>query len=116
MREKILILVLLVIRSFSSYDGSQDQIVDECFKESYDTWMSLFLSALQGQFKTHLNMKRYVLKSLTLIFRDMVKYSSKSLQGSLLPVWEFCYKVSHLYVWNIVFGKSIDSFEIQGKS
>lgn len=47
-REKILILVLMVIRSFSSFDGSDDSIVDECFKESYDLWLSLFMSALQG--------------------------------------------------------------------
>lgn len=60
-------------------------------------------------------MKRYILKSLTIIFRDMIRFSSKSLQGSLFPVWEFCYKVSHLYVWNIVLKNSVESFE-GGKS
>lgn len=61
-REKLLILVLLVIRTFSSYDGTQDSIVEECFNSSYSIWMSLFMSALQSSLTIHINMKRYILK------------------------------------------------------
>jgi hypothetical protein len=117
-RERLLILVLLVIRTFSGYDGTQDTIVAECFADSYDTWMSLFVSGLQVSITIHTNMKRYFLKvqssiiqSLTLIFRDMLRYSGRSLQGSLLPVWEFCYRVCPLYLWTTVFGYSMSCYE-----
>ena len=61
-RERLLVLVLLVIRTFSGYDGTQDTIVSECFADSYDTWMSLFVSGLQVSITIHTNMKRYFLK------------------------------------------------------
>lgn len=54
--------MLLVIRTFSGYDGTQDTIVAECFADSYDTWMSLFVSGLQVSTTIHINMKRYFLK------------------------------------------------------
>ena len=41
-------------------------------------------------------------------------YSNKSLKNCL-PIWEFCYKISRLYVWNIVFGNSVDSFDSHSK-
>ena len=41
----------------------------------------------------------------------MLRYSGRSLQGSLLPVWEFCYRVCPLYLWTTVFGYAENCYE-----
>lgn len=52
-----------------------------------------------------------VIQSLTLIFRDMLRYSGKSLQSYLFPIWEFCYKICPLYLWTTVFNYDIKNYE-----
>lgn len=45
----------------------------------------------------------------------MLRYSSKSLQSSLLPVWEFCYRVCPLYLWTTVFGYPASGYEARNE-
>lgn len=45
-REKLLILLYLVITQFSYADGVDNKLVTMCFDETYDLWISLFISAL----------------------------------------------------------------------
>lgn len=46
-----------------------------------------------------------IIKILVVIFRDMQKYLStkqKDQPEQLYTVWEFCYKMMPLYLWNAV--------------
>ncbi len=89
LREKVLILLYITISSFAYADGVDDNIVHTCFDETYELWMSVFISTLQTSQKIFLGIKRFVVKILTVIFRDFTHYSKKSLQTSILPVWKF---------------------------
>lgn len=61
-RAKLLWLVLQVVKSFSPLDGSDDSAVRACFDGTFDLWMSLFVSALQGTLALNLPIKKYILK------------------------------------------------------
>jgi len=43
-------------------DGYQDEIVRECFDGTFELWMSIFISALQGSINLNINIKKYILK------------------------------------------------------
>ena len=45
-REKILLLVYQVFRSISYADGTDNNLVNKCLDNTFQIWMSLFLSAL----------------------------------------------------------------------
>ena len=62
MREKLLYLVLQLIKTFSMLDGVQDDTVRECFDETFELWMSIFISAIQGSITLNLGIKKYILK------------------------------------------------------
>eukprot|EP01017_Pseudomicrothorax_dubius_P030707 TRINITY_DN3852_c0_g2_i2.p1 TRINITY_DN3852_c0_g2~~TRINITY_DN3852_c0_g2_i2.p1 ORF type:complete len:1056 (-),score=282.50 TRINITY_DN3852_c0_g2_i2:43-3210(-) len=108
LREKVLVLLYLAISSFAWADVSDEAIVAQCFDETYDLWMSFFLSALQTSPKSHIGLKRYILKILTVIFRDLTKYSKKSLGAAVSVVWKFLNQNLPLYVWLVVYDIPID--------
>jgi importin-9 len=62
MREKLLYLVLQLVKTFSMLDGVQDDVVRECFDETFELWMSIFISALQGSINLNLGIKKYIVK------------------------------------------------------
>lgn len=62
MREKLLYLVLQLVKTFSMLDGQQDDTVRECFDETFELWMSIFISALQGSITLNLGIKKYIVK------------------------------------------------------
>lgn len=41
----------------------------------------------------------------------MLRYSGKSLQSYLFPIWEFCYKICPLYIWTTVFNYDLGGYE-----
>jgi hypothetical protein len=55
-------LVLQVVKSFSMLDGVDDEIVSECFEGTFELWMSLFISALQGSINLNIGIKKYIIK------------------------------------------------------
>jgi hypothetical protein len=62
MREKLLYLVLQLIKTFSMLDGVQDETVKQCFDDTFELWMSIFISALQGSINLNLGIKKYIIK------------------------------------------------------
>jgi hypothetical protein len=68
-RAKLLCLVLQIVKSFSPLDGVEDGTVRACFDGTFDLWMSLFVSALQGTLNRNLPIKKYILKVSHLFFR-----------------------------------------------
>jgi len=89
LREKILVLLYLAISSFAYADGPNDQLVKECFDDTYQIWISLFISSLQTSPKSHIRIKKLIVKILTIIFRDFTHYSNKTMQITLQPIWKF---------------------------
>lgn len=61
-RAKLLCLVLQVIKTFSPLDGVEDNVVKGCFDGTFELWMSMFISALQGSLNLNLSVKKYILK------------------------------------------------------
>ncbi|CAD8159758.1 unnamed protein product [Paramecium octaurelia] len=112
LREKILLMVYLVLRSISFADGTDNSLVNKCMDNTFQIWMSLFLSALQTSPKSHIFIKKLVLKILIVIFRDFGVYSRKSLALSLIPIWKFFNSITQLYIGHIVY--QIDVEHIDG--
>jgi importin-9 len=69
-------LVLQLIKTFSMLDGIQDEAVCECFDGTFELWMSIFISALQGSINLNINIKKYILK-VTLSNKDFSHYLSR---------------------------------------
>ena len=69
-RAKLLCLVLQVIKTFSPLDGVEDSTVKGCFDGTFELWMSLFVSALQGTLNLNLIIKKYILKVHSLLCRS----------------------------------------------
>ena len=72
--------------------------------------MSLFSSILKSSLAHHLGIKKYVMKILVVIYRDMNNFCENKMRTSsrvaeLLSVWEFSYKFIPCYlatsVWNL---------------
>lgn len=126
MREKLLYLVLQLVKTFSLLDGVNDQAVRECFDETFELWMSIFISALQGSITLNLAIKKYILKViiqkmqiLVVIFRDMQRYlSARKYQqpAHIYIIWEFAYKILPLYLWSHVWQQSQTLFPLAPKA
>ena len=87
----------------------------ECFDGGYEIWMSLFVSALQSSLHSHLVIKKYIMKILVVVFRDMPKYSEKSLMQYIGTIWEFTYKIIPVYLFNIVWNNPLNKYpELSG--
>jgi len=72
--------------------------------------MSLFISALQSSLHLHLTIKKYIMKNLIVIFRDMPKYSQKSLAQYLGTIWEFTYKMIPVYLYNVAWNRPLNKY------
>jgi len=112
----LLYLVLQIIKSFSPLDGYEDKAVRECFEGTFELWMSMFVSALQGTLNLNLAIKKYIVKILVVIFRDMQRFlaSKKYYKPSnIFTIWEFTYRVLPLYIWTHVWGEDSSSYPPQ---
>ena len=63
-------LVLQLVKTFSPYDGMNDEVVRECWGDSFDSWMSLFIGALKGSPSSNIGIKKYIVKVLTVTSRS----------------------------------------------
>jgi hypothetical protein len=83
MREKLLYLALQLIKTFSMLDGVQDEIVRQCFDETFELWMSIFISVLQGSVNLNLGIKKYIIKVSTFLSRFL--WSSSEICSDIWP-------------------------------
>ncbi|EGR32294.1 hypothetical protein IMG5_089160 [Ichthyophthirius multifiliis] len=110
-REKLMVLLYLTVSQFAYADDVNNQLVSQCFDDTYEAWMNLFISALKTNPKTHINMKRYILKILTVIYRDFTYYSRKSIAQRLQPIWKFFNSILPLYIWTNVYGVPLNQLD-----
>ena len=72
--------------------------------------MSLFSSIMKSSLTSHLGLKKYVLKILVIVYRDMAVYAAKKMKKSngvqeLCNVWEFSYRFLTVYLLEQVWGR-----------
>lgn len=98
-REKILIVLNLSVSCFSFADGVKNELVEKCFAETYDLWISTFVSALQSSVGSLLGIKKQIFRILIVLFRDFTFFSKKSLTVVLMPVWKFLNSFLPVYLF-----------------
>ncbi|KAL4462226.1 hypothetical protein ABPG72_018824, partial [Tetrahymena utriculariae] len=110
-REKLFVLLYLTITSFAYADGSDNRLVAQCFDETFKDWMNLFISTLQTDLKSHITIKRYVLKIMNVIFRDFTYYARNTIAIRILPIWKFMNSILPLYIWTCVYGIQLQNLD-----
>ena len=99
-REQILHLFYLLIRLVAWADGRDNDLVEECLGETFQSWMALFLQLIQSNPKQFFNLKKNALKCLVVIFRDLINFSKDSINMILKPSWKLLN--SHLPIFTEV--------------
>ena len=87
-REQILEVLYYCLRTVSWADGIDNELVDECLSETFNSWMALFLQVIQTNPRSFFDIKKSALKCLTVIFRDFINYSRDCLSMILKPAWK----------------------------
>jgi len=73
--------------------------------------MSLFISALQTSPKFHINIKKHILKILTVIYRDFTHYSRNSVASSLTSIWNYFNSILPLFIQTNVYDYDLDDLD-----
>jgi hypothetical protein len=87
-REQILEVFYLCLRTVSWADGIDNELVEDCLSETFNSWMALFLQIIQTNPKAFFDIKKNALKCLTVIFRDFINYSRDCINMILKPAWK----------------------------
>lgn len=87
-RAHTLMLFYLMVRGIAWADGIDNELVERCLGETFDSWMVLFLQILQSQQNRNFTVKRNALKCLSVIFRDLLNYSRPAINLILRPAWK----------------------------
>lgn len=90
-------LFYLALSSFSFADGTNNAFVKEALSTTFESWIQLFLGLLRGPADCLLASKRYVLKILTIFFRDFPYFSKPYLRRLIGDIWLFFNKLPELY-------------------
>lgn len=101
----------LCLRTVSWADGIDNELVDNCLNETFNSWMALFLQIIQTNPKAFFDIKKNALKCLTVIFRDFINYSRECINQIMRPAWKLLN--FHLPVFTEVLGyrKSLKEFQ-----
>jgi len=74
-RELVLDILYYCLRTVSWADGIDNDLVDACLQDTFNSWMSLFVQIIQTNPRSFFDIKKNALKCLTVIFRDFINYS-----------------------------------------
>ena len=78
----------MLIRLIAWADGRDNELVEECLGDMFQSWMALFLQVIQLNPKRFFNLKKNALKCLVVIFRDLINFSKDSINLILKPAWK----------------------------
>ena len=110
-REKCLIIISLLLNKLSFADGNDDiNILSQALDTNnlLENSISLFTSILISNPKMLLEIKKYTIRILDIMVRDMPIYSSKFFSVLIEPTWRLIVLELSLYGNNIVFNKEIE--------
>ena len=112
-REKCLIIISLFLNKLSYADGNDVDLLSNSLDSNslMENSISLFTSILISNPKMLLDIKKYTLRILDILVRDMPIYSSKFFNLLIEPAWRLIVLELSLYCNTVVFNKEIEYTE-----
>ena len=112
-REKCLIIISLLLNKLSYADGNDMDLLSKSLDTNglMENSISLFTSILVSNPKMLLDIKKWTIRILDILVRDMPIYSSKFFNLLIEPVWRLIVLELNLYSNSIVFNKEIEYTE-----
>ena len=112
-REKCLILISFLLNKLSYADGNDMDLLSKSLDTNalMENSISLFTSILVSNPKMLLDIKKYTIRILDILVRDMPIYSSKFFNLLIEPTWRLIVLELNLYCNSIVFNKEIEYTE-----
>ena len=112
-REKCLIIISYLLNKLSYADGNDMELLSKSLDTNalMENSISLFTSILVSNPKMLLDIKKYTIRILDILVRDMPIYSSKFFNLLIEPTWRLIVLELNLYCNSIVFNKEIEYTE-----
>jgi len=112
-REKCLIIISYLLNKLSYADGNDMDLLSKSLDTNalMENSISLFTSILVSNPKMLLDIKKYTIRILDILVRDMPIYSSKFFNLLIEPTWRLIVLELNLYCNSIVFNKEIEYTE-----
>ena len=112
-REKCLIIISLFLNKLSYADGNDVDLLSNALDSNslMENSISLFTSILISNPKMLLDIKKYTIRILDILVRDMPIYSSKFFNLLIEPAWRLIVLELSLYCNSVVFNKEIEYTE-----
>ena len=112
-REKCLIIVSLFLNKLSYADGNDTDLLSNALDNNslMENSIYLFTSILISNPKMLLDIKKYTIRILDILVRDMPIYSSKFFNLLIEPTWRLIVLELSLYCNSVVFNKEIEYTE-----
>ena len=112
-REKCLIIISFLLNKLSYADGNDMDLLSKSLDTNalMENNISLFTSILVSNPKMLLDIKKYTIRILDILVRDMPIYSSKFFNLLIEPTWRLIVLELNLYCNSIVFNKEIEYTE-----
>ena len=112
-REKCLIIISLLLNKLSYADGNDIDLLSKSLDTNalMENSISLFTSILVSNPKMLLDIKKWTIRILDILVRDMPIYSSKFFNLLIEPAWRLIVLELNLYSNSIVFNKEIEYTE-----
>ena len=112
-REKCLILISYLLNKLSYADGNDMDLLSKSLDTNalMENSISLFTSILVSNPKMLLDIKKYTIRILDILVRDMPIYSSKFFNLLIEPTWRLIVLELNLYCNCTVFNKEIEYTE-----
>ena len=112
-REKCLIIISYLLNKLSYADGNDMDLLSKSLDTDalMENSISLFTSILVSNPKMLLDIKKYTIRILDILVRDMPIYSSKFFNLLIEPTWRLIVLELNLYGNSIVFNKEIEYTE-----
>ena len=109
-REKCLIIISLLLNKLSYADGNDPDLLTKSLDTHslMDNSISLFTSILVSNPKMLLDIKKWTIRILDILVRDMPIYSSKFFNLLIEPTWRLIVLELSLYGDSVIFNKEIE--------
>ena len=109
-REKCLIIISLLLNKLSYADGNDPDLLSKSLDTNslMDNSISLFTSILVSNPKMLLDIKKWTIRILDILVRDMPIYSSKFFNLLIEPTWRLIVLELSLYGDSVIFNKEIE--------
>ncbi len=109
-REKCLIIISLFLNKLSYADGNDIELLEKSLDKNslMENSISLFTSILVSNPKMLLDIKKWTIRILDILVRDMPIYSCKFFNVLIEPTWRLIVLELSLYGNNIIFNKKIE--------